>query len=258
MGCFVNTKGFSINFSLCMLLTSNGAIKAVNPEGLWANILKTIWHVKDIAPETDALCRKLFEQAGTNNVDSMLIGTSEYSVLCPGPVLFIDEKQFNAFPLEQQKFLMGFMATCVKNSTFSKKLACIGIILPLQVIIQQLVYNAHNGIVQTIAHERLKRCVDSSAARGVVHATTFALTCVLPLIAMNWYFALEGTREGTKALDCVDGALEYLQDRENLYTQEMETATAWGAAKLMFNRYFLYRIHNPPLSWHIAEVEKLV
>ena len=258
----MNTKGFSINFFLCMFLTSNSAIQAVNPDGWWASILKTIFRLKEMAPENEALYRGLLKDAGVKNTDSFIIGTwpkSENGGISPiGPTLIIDEEYFSSLPLAQKMALIGHEATHIKNKHVEQHAMLHLALWTLQFPIQYMVERAYEKIKQSTKNERLKRFFSSNATRFTVHGLTFVLTYLLPMVAMSWHNEFEADREGAKALDCAQGMVTLFQKFDAEYTNKMETASLFGAAKLIFRRHFLGRLSHPPLSWRIAEVEKLV
>jgi hypothetical protein len=261
MKFYMHTKSFIFILFFSVLLINNNITKAENPNSWWATLHKTIFRAKNVvAPENDVFYRNLLKEAGLANVDSISIYSkpeTEHCAVGPGPMLLIDEKYFNGLPSDQQRFIMGHEAIHIKNRHYTKIVLPTILLWSLQVFIQPLTAEVYEAFLKKVGNERLKRILSSSLAHCAVHATTFMFTFVLPALAIRWHYELEATREGTIALDCVQGALAYIEGAENSYVEGIRTANVWGTAKLMFRRYFWLRLFHPPLSWHIAEVKKL-
>jgi hypothetical protein len=242
------------------LINSNAA-NAGNPNCWWASIWKTIECAKDVTPENDAFYRNLLKEAGLNNVASIIIGTwpdSKNAGISPlGPLLIIDETYFSATPLDQQRFIIGHEAVHLQNAHGLKRVGGLFCVFLLQPWIQTLVGVLHYELVRAIKNERLKRSLNSTLVRSIVHAGTFACTFLLPMAMLSWHCEFEADREGATVLDCVQGGIGLLQRWESESIKKMDTASGLTFLKAACKRYFWNRLSHPPFSWRIAELEKL-
>jgi Zn-dependent protease with chaperone function len=249
---------------LSLLLVSHCAVKAENPSGCW--ITRVIKNVVDtnieptVTPANDALYRNLLREAGIKNVESIKISpwpNAENAAVSSPPSLLIDEAYFSTVPLEQLRFVIGHEATHINNNHVFKCSVGTASLMLLQYPIQLSVYAAHQSLIRAIKNERLKRCLDSALVHCIVHAGTFVCTCILPAVAMNWHCEFEADREGAKVLDCVQGGIGFLQGWENESMETVNTSSGLTFLKAVCKRYFWKRLSHPPLSWRIAELERL-
>lgn len=225
-----------------------GMLTGVPSLGFWK-----LWNSAPVSSEIDTLCRTLLEEAGVPNVDTVKIktwpGCPDAAVI--GPTLVVNEQFLQSLPYEQQRFVLGHEAIHIKNNHFHKAFAFFILLAPIQPFIQECFYNAYTKLINKVSHQKTKDFLNSNITKGVMHGLVFITTFVVPLIAYKWMIELEATREGVQALNCLEGGLAYCVPNDCNCTTIMESIR-----KSL--RWLFYRLYHPPISWHAAEIKKLM
>lgn len=217
-----------------------------------------------VSPETDTLCRSLLKEAGIADVSAVEIRSFDSSLI-PGslavsigpkfrPLLKVNEQFLHGLPPEQQRFALGHEAIHIKNNHVLKSVSVWLALLSLQLCMQVYFTPVYKKLIDTISPESLKEALKSDTAEGVARILLYITTFIIPLVGYKWFIELEATREGTKALNCVDGALAYLTPA--CCTHAEPTTITESMRKTI--RWCIRWLNHPPLSWHAAEVKKLV
>lgn len=253
----MNIKKTISVITLSLILANGASLCTQNPTGWKPYLLKTIFRVKDVSPEFESKCRGLLHEAGVQNADKVIIGSSS-SVknnvgVTWGPMLAVDEAYLNGLPLEEQRFLIGYEAIHIKNHHMLKRAGAILALMPLCFYVTNRVLKAYGNKVSGIKNDRLKRILLSWPARFALEGLTTAAVLTTCLIPLNWYLGLKATREGTKALNCKAGAISYLEGLSVVDNKE----SFLSKVQRLSRKYFFNRLDHPPVSWHIAAVKNI-
>ena len=220
---------------------------------------------KPVTPETEALARKAFKQAGIENSDTFPIynmSGSFTAAISGGSSLLINEEKFNSLPENQKWFIFGHEAGHVLKNHFLKGLLWGIPVLAFSELVYVCSFFAYLSLyekgLQKIKNKKLKKWVKSVSGLGAIlsAAGTGAFVFLLLHVPVRWIYELEANHEGAKLLNAYQGGLDFLQAKENKYIQTIQTGSFWEKTHARFNRYFFDRLFHPPISWEQAALKK--